>query len=511
MRRISETAVFVALLAIWGLTPLLILGLLVFTPKPPLTSQFLFYATIAWSGASVVLFGILLHHDDYFERHGVESLMGLTCTLVVGIPAMAFSSLPMVGSPADFLQSLNPEGNKVVLTDLKADTSKTLYLVGIDVSKSFVEGSSDPRLDEVFTAFDSFFYPITPDSFAASQGNEDALHAYVFAKDYQDVLTINDALERRQQIPERRNRVNASFSKVDRSTTNLVGFLNDRVCGEIETFGKKFDDIKVIIFSDWIQSQPKEGREAYLQDQKSRLKTFQDCARHGNVTFLELRAPSRKNSEPQADDADADIGKQLRYSLGEERWQHLDLQAYNEASAEERPTLPALVYSNHNPSESIYLKYLPDPGWKPFTSRIYLPGTEHSEKLFISFRPLTPDASPVRVYLKPGNSDEVVIDMNEQDRATQITTESGPLQLRLAQRTPGSRDAHIEMLVVAPRTSTVYRIPVVVLPVMREDALKLLKLVIFAMHLLPVVLAVRIFRSRAQRLREKAAPTPTVV
>lgn len=509
MRRITETIIFVTLLATWGLTPLVILGLLVFTAKPPLTSQALFYATIAWSVASVVLFWILLHHDDNFEKHGVESLMGLTCTLVVGIPAMAFSSLPMVGSPTDFLQSLNSEGDKIALTDLKEDSSKTLYLVGIDISKSFVKNSSDPRLNKVFSTFDSLFDLAPSDSFAASQNNDDALHAYVFAGGYQSVLTINTALERRQQIPEFKARVKASFSEdLGRATTNLVGFLNDRVCGEIETFGKSFDYVKVIIFSDWIQSLPRQDREAYLLDQKALLKTFQSCIENRNVAFLELRAPSQEDSEPQVDEAAADIGRQLRYNLGEERWQHIELDVYNAARAEEKPTLPALVYSNHNPSDSLYLKYLPDPGWKPFTSSIYLPNSARTEKLFISFRPLTPDASPVRVYLKPGNGDEVVIDMNEQDRAVQITTESGPLQLRLAQRTPGSRDARIEMLVAAPRTSTVYRIPVVVLPVMRADALRLLKLVVFAMHLLPVVLAVRIFRSRARRLREKAQPVP---
>lgn len=509
MRRFTGTAAFVTLLTVWGGTPLGILLALAFASEPQLPSQFLFYATIVWSIASVVLFGILLHHDDYFDKHGVESLMGLTCTLMVGIPAMAFSSLPMVGSPADLLQSLKSGGNRVSLSDLKADTSRTLYLVGFDVSKSFIRDSADPRLNETFSAFDSFFYPnpLTPDSFAASLGNEDGLHIYVFANGSRSVLTVNDALERRQQLREIRSRVNGSLSgDLDRGTTDVVGFLTDYVCGEIEKFGKSFDYVKVIIISDWIQSQPKEGREAYLQDQRIRLKVFQECAKPANVAFLEFRAPAHENNEPQTEDAEADIGRQLRYSFGEERWQQLDLAVYNGARSEEKPTLPTLAYSNHHPSGSVYLKYLPDPGWKPFTSQIDLPATEGLEKLFVSFRPLTPDASPVRVYLKPGNGEEVVIDMNEKDRAAQFSTESGPLQLRLAQRTPGSRDARIEMLLAAPRASTIYRIPIVVLPVLREDSLWVLKSVVFAMHLLPGVLAVRIYRSRAKRIREKAGP-----
>lgn len=514
MRRITETAAFVTLLAIWGLTPLLILLLLVFHPEAVLATRFMSLSTILWSFASVFLFGFLLHHRDYFDESGVDSLMGLTCTLVIGIPAMAFSSLPMFGSPVDFLQALNPKGNTVSLADLKPSDARTLYIVGIDISKSFVKDPNDPRLGMVMDAFDSLFLPVPNNAFAHSFGPKDALHAYVFAGKHKRILDVQGILGGREQIPDFHNKVVAAFSEpLDYNSTDLLRFLNVAICGEIGDYDKDqekgFTHIKVIIFSDWIQSSPDRNGSSHLQDQRIHIKEFRDFVKdHGNVSFLEFRSSPQGNGELMPESVESDIGRQLRYSFSEERWQHLDLKDYNEARPEEKPTMPALVYSNDKPSDSIYLKYLPDPGWSARPSWIKLPKTERSEDLFIAFRPLTSDASPVRVEMTPGNGEEVVIDMNERESAARINTESSLLQLKLTQRSLSSRDARIEMLVVAPRSSTVYRIPVVVLPVLREDAITVLRLIVLAMHLLPLVLAAKIYRSRKKRLLDKTAAVP---
>lgn len=509
MRRKLSTASFGLLLGIWGLTPLTLLVMLLFKPEPMLAPPWLLVLTILWSAASIVLLSVMLHGP---APPSTDHLMGLTCTLVMGLPALVFSSLPVFGSPADLLQTLRPKGNIVSLPELKENDAKTLYVVGIDVSESFLKGPNDPRLKMVLETFDSLFAPLPVDSFAASLDKDDALHVYAFASEHRHISKIDDGvMQMTEEVPQLRARVGEILaSSMNRRSTDIVAFLTRVVCPEMRDSNSSFTNIKVVVFSDWMQSYP-QGEEIPIPEQKMRVQTFQACAKdHPKASFLSFLAKAQDGSDSKQRDMDKDIARQLRYNLGERQWQDLELEEYYRSSFEERPTLPTMIYSNAPPVPgNLYLKYLPDPGWQSIPSEIALPGALRSENLFIAFRPLTPEVSPIRVQLTPRAKEDFIIGLNDRDRAGRIATENGPVQLRLAQRPLSLRDSRIEMLIAAPRCSTVYRVPVVVLPVLRQDAVLVFIFVIGMIHLVPVVLALRIFRHRDSYLPGEREPQAT--
>lgn len=494
MRAITKLFYFVILL-IWGLAPMTILIALYWNTKALLTPQALLVLTLLWSAASVLLFGALLYRG---EGAVMENLMGLTCTFVVGIPAMAFSALSILDSPSDFLQILKSEGNTVPLSKLKENTAKTLYVVAIDISESFIKDATDQRLQMVYDSFDSLFAPIALDSFVQSLDRDDAIRVYAFTGIDYPVLNITGVRNRMADVPTLRPKIGELLAPgvVDRRSTDVTRFLTNVVCPEIKD-GEDFNQIKVIVFSDWVQSSPP-GSEIDIEAQKARIQALEKCFKEHDqtsVSVLSFWARAQDGSEVRPEAMERDISRYMGSNLDEDHWQELDLEKYHKASFEEKQILPTILYSNViEISEVLYLKYLPDPRWRAIPSAIELPESGDSEKLYLTLRPLFEEVSPIRVLLTPKAKDDFVIGMSDRERAARIASENGPIRLQLMQRPSVFRESRIEMLIASPRCSTIYRIPVVVLPALRQEAAWVILLVVGAMHFLPILLALKIFK-----------------
>lgn len=496
MRVIGSRFFYGPVLAIWGLAPMTILVILYLNTEALLPPYALLILTTLWSAASVLLFGTLLYDG---KGASMESLMGLTCTFVVGIPALAFSALSIFDSPSDFLQVLNPKGGRVEnLVKLDENRTKTLYIVGVDISESFVKSADDPRLQMVISTVDSLFAPITLDSFVQSLDKNDEIRAYAFTGSAREVLNVTGVKERVAGVPTLRAKLTELLGAgADRKSTDIAKFLEDVVCPEVKDHDDQFDQIKVIVFSDWIQSS-RPGKEIDVEFEKSRVNALEKCFKgHGKTAILSFWAPPQDGSEVRPEALEKDVSRYLGSNLSDASWQELDLEKYHRASFEEKQILPTILYSNAPPvGETVYLKYLPDPRWQAIPFEINLPESEQSEKLYVTLHPLAKDVSPIRVLVAPKAKDDFVIGMNDRERAARIASENSPIRLQLMERPLGFRESRIEMLIASPRCSTIYRIPLVVLPALRQEAVWVILFVIGTMHLLPILLAFRIFHSR---------------
>lgn len=510
-RRPVEKSIYLILLAVWSIPPLAIILLLTFAPAVFLGSDKMGLTAAIWAVASVLLFTILLIHDHKSSTSSstqtIQNLMGLTCTLALGIPAMAISSIPVMGSPADFLASFSSEGSEVALAPIEAHKKKTLYLIGIDASKSFLKNSADPRLPMIRRTIDSFFTGVTLQSFALSIHPQSVVRVFAFAEDVKD---LEENLEGEPGTEERRRALIDSIQRRltqyldsvpdrQRNSTDLLKLLNEKVCPCLRN-SDGFEEVKVIVFSDWIQSPSPEtdaeessGLELRYND---KMQLFESCLTERRTSFLAFSARPHDRSGDENKYVYQNIAAYLRSKLRESEWLELQLETYDEASQEEKTTLPTSLYSNVVSTPTLYLKYYPAPRWQALESSLVLPQSDQSKKFFLELKPLTSDVTPVYVQVLPSLTRSFSLGIGDRERTGLIRSENSPTKLSLSRDPQGERDARIELRIAVPEHSTLYKVPVVVLPVLNRDAVLVLAWIVLALHTFPLILSVKIFLTR---------------
>ncbi len=510
-RRIEMLA-YTVLLVAWSIPPLAIVLLLAFAPSFLLGSDKMGIAAAVWAAASVLLFTVLLIHDHKSPASSstqtIQNLMGLICTLALALPAMAISSIPILGSPADVLASLSAEGSPVTLAPVEEKQKKTLYLIGIDASKSFLKNSADPRIPAIHRTVDSFFTGVTLQSFALSIHPQSVVRVFAFAE---NVHELEGNLHGEQNPEERRNALVGSLQtklaqsldatpEKERSTTDLLGFLDKNVCPCLK--GNDFEEVKVIIFSDWIQSpspgmRDTEAIKTMGLRYNDTMRLFQSCFdRYGkNSSFLAFSARPHDRSGDENQFLYENIAAYFRSQLTEKQWLEVPLEAYDEASYDEKVTMPETMFSKIVAAETLYLKYFPGPHWKPLESLLVLPQSKDA-KFFLELRSLSHEATPVYVNMEPRLTQDFSIGVSEHERTGTIRSENSPVKVWLSRDPQGKRDAAIELRIAVPEHSTLYKVPVVVLPVLNRNAVLALVWIVLALHMFPFILSFKIFATR---------------
>jgi hypothetical protein len=510
-RRVEMFA-YAVLLAAWSLPPLVIILVLALAPSFLLGSDKMGITAAVWAAASVLLFTVLLIHDHRppagLSTQTIQSLMGLFCTLALAIPALAISFIPILGPPADLLASFSAEGSPVTLAPVEEKQKKTLYLIGIDASKSFLKNSADPRIPAIHRTVDSFFTGVTLQSFALSVHPQSVVRAFTFAEGVHELETN---LNGEQNPEEKRTALVRSLQTKlardiestpdkERNTTDLLGFLDEKVCSCLK--GNGYEEVKVVIFSDWIQSPNPEMRDTEAVKTmglryNDTMRLFESCLeRYGaNASFLAFSARPHDRSGDENQFLYENVAAYFRSQLAEKQWLEVPLEAYDEASYDEKVPMPETIFSKIVSADTLYLKYFPGPRWKPLESLLVLPQSKDA-KFFLELRSLSHETTPISVQMEPHLTRGFSIGVGEHERTGAIRSENSPVKVWLSRDPQGRRDASIELRIAVPEHSTLYKVPVVVLPVLNRNAVLALMWIVFAVHMFPLILSVKIFLTR---------------
>ena len=509
-------------LLVWGAVPALIMVVLLCSPATFIRiADFWGVVALLWSVVSLVLFLFMLLGG--YRRGGavrvVESLAGLACTLILGLPAIVLSTLPLFGSPEEFLQSLNPDGTEVRLEEKAVETpiatkEKVLFLVGIDASSSFIQDANDERLGMVYQTLDSIFFSTDEYSLARSLNARDLIMFFAFAGESRLLHQNSENGEGRESLRIRPSQglpgyINQLLSatrfdqpdstEVKRRSTDLIGFMNNTICAQIRDRGSEFSRIKIILLSDLIHSTEVSGSSSD-SNSTSRFDSLDDiekCLKEQSaaISTTVFYLPSRGGNREELAGNELDIGHHMSSNLSMNKWEEINLADYSRAEWEEKAMMCESLYAKSDTSISpLYLKYRPLPEWEPIESRLHLPRTQETDRILLGLRPTGDPHSRIKVRFNNKLPQDFVLGFGgERDRAfaslDRTASEQNPLTLSIDDYPDSSLDSHFELLVAVPRLSVLYRIPVVVLTVMPAKTMAVLKSIFTILHLFPLALA----------------------
>lgn len=500
---------------VWGIVPLVALTLLLFRPGFLSDRPFVWTTgTTGWVVLAVLIFGWLLHRDVTPHGHSDETL-GLICALTLGLPAMVLSSFPLVGSHLDFVHSLDPnEGSLTLKLPQRDDSSKTFFLIGIDVSQSFIADKSDVRLKEVKATIDSIFGGQDGDfSFGFSLHSGDKIQFDKFSTTY-ETIGHDDGREtlRRELLKKLPGELDKSSGNLPgNKTTNLIGYLDEKVCDEIEDHKKEFRHIKVILFSDWVHTAlpPDVDERAAPSELKRKLRKIEDCLKDPAVSILAFRSEPGQVADSNAGQGHTEVLEYLASNLEERQWHEMELTDYVTRDPSQRQTSLAVLYSLSQSAPPLYLKFNPEPQWSSMLSAIKLPAGEESDTVFIELRSTSDSARRVRLKFAPGTAADFTLSSSQKGESRDFprpASAQNPLKVRLENRLT-ERESQNELLIAIPKSSVLYRVPVVAIPVLRKDIAKTIRLSLLAIHILPLVMAYRIKRTLGLRFFKGRKPS----
>lgn len=527
-------SLFVVLLwGLWGVVPLGVLSILVFNPKFLLDHPLVWsFASIGWTAISLLLFSLMLWEDGTLppsRAHRLQEMAGLVCTFAIGIPAIFVSLLPLFGSPSRFMYALIQDGCQRDLPapakSAQAEPGKTLFIVGIDISTSFLKGPEDGKVAMVQRALRAILKRDREggddDYLASSMNPDDIVRYYVFASDSMALYTLsnegtiggleNKLTDNLNKLPgklktylkadEYRDPDPEADIRIDRTSTDIPGFLNERVCADLRNEWRRFATIKVILFSDLKSSA---DGDSPGENNIPRLKNVEECVRrYKNASILAFSAAPAEDGK---DRTNVNVGHYLESNLQASQWQKIDLAHFDEAKSYEKPLLYSLLFTETVPVDTLYMKHEEGPQYQAIPSSLALPVNEESDKIIVGLRPLAGGACDLRMRIMVGRTGDSILGYhaldNDQDRLDESTTvleraasEQNPLQVELASPNRITQD-QCELLVAVPEQSVLYRIPIVVLTVMEERARTIFLTMLVILHTFPLILTGFVYRSR---------------
>lgn len=529
----------ITVLIIWGVAPVLIAVVILFIPDwYPVLKWIGGTLAVLWATTSLLIFCAVLRGGFGGRRSSrlLHGMLGLMCTFVLGLPAFVVSSLPIVGSPMDFVEAFNPKGNEVRLDEdsAVAPQGPNLYIVGIDFSSSFIAGSEDPRLASVYNALDSIFWSTNGEGLSYSLDSKDLALFFGFAD--QGLFLASNERDgqgweglRRQAFQNLKAVVpdylggrvppEGEDVRLNRSVTDLVDFLNARVCAEIRDRGDNYSQIRIIIFSDLLQSVPLPGAGGDLESIKrvraERLDQIEACLKKPNLVVTAFSLPSQKGSPEVVGDHEMNVGSYFKSNLSE-RWQTIDLDEYSKAEQDKRVMLCEGLYTKVvSVTRPLYLKYRPGPEWENISSSLRLPKSVEADRIFLGLSSVPGTSYPIKVRLVKERVSDFVLGLEANDLSykslSRASSEQYPLQISMEGYPDIARSARAQLLVGVPRQSILYKVPIVALAILPSGALIIIKVILLILHLFPVALAVMVIldllgtRARSSRRR----PTST--
>lgn|GEM_PF-5114092 len=515
----------------WAVLPLLVLAfLLVSQPWSEELLEMVGPGTLyAWAVSFVFAFGIMCffllssahrakrtgtHQNPHQTRHQVVScLLGILCTITLGLPAILFGVLPYMVSGPDILQGFYSQGNTVDLSGGKSIGSTGGYGVGVlnpgirkplnyvvlvDVSQSFMD---DKKAELVGRVLSNIFS--TEGVIGRTRQNADGVEVWFFAgqclrRYIKNLLDGSSSQDLREAMSEARiieqlkdvygGRADFSYQTQDTDLLRVIG----KVYDQAEAYQNQYAATKIVLLSDLEQSTSEGSME---RDKRALNKLVYRARRMPFVSLVALHSKARVEGAKRKDSEAGGAEFSIASKFGEipEQWQLIDLEHYSNCSKAEKFLLMYnLFYTLESPSRALYLKFLGPFSGRPLRSFVKFPQSENEddEDVVFHLRFLPNQGSSFKIRLGGDKEDAFTLSPGEEEFYywTRRASSSNPLPVELFNQVGAPTLVTPELMVAIPARSVVYRIPLRIMSANNADWLWCLFLILNAVPLIIAVL-----------------------
>ena len=423
-------------------------------------------------------------HGALNERRAM--FKGLVGGLLCSLPALAITLVGLIVSVP------HPEGwiTRTSASDKPMDgrliepapDSKHVYLIGIDLSRSSLRDSKDPRLQQLCRAIDTLLLRDQDGIFPEPIKSEDDSNFYIFAEDQKPLYLSGSALQKlsNSQLSSQvcgdlrllADRMMDGSDDIGRGRTNIVKFLEDMV-GRMKSLP---DNIMVttIVFSDFKQTSDIPSS----QDLNGRINALMsDIEAHGRRLVGVLMPGGSDSGEDQG----RDISRLLRnHCCGAQgsAWGEIALSVVDKKDVEPRDEFRRQLYSEVRSPSGLQLKYQVFP-FSGANNYVNLPNLPEYQRVLLSLRPpegVSSDMSEFSVAFGDSVLRSSVVKMGETVPYEMGGSNTpGRLPIRLFSPVDVVRTAEFDLLIIAPRRSVTHTVRLMVLPTVGNLPLEMLR------------------------------------
>lgn len=478
---LTRWALFKCAVAIWGTVPLIAL-----VARNHISFEMWRGLAISWAVSFLATFVLLLWLAE--KNRSTPELVGVMCTISLGLPAIALAAFPAVGPPGLLMP---PHAEEVIsLKDLppprESGTPPLAYVVGLDVSGSFFPGKNEKVRTALLRLFDdhgTVGRAMQPDDqllpWAFSAGTPHPLEGGAAADVLHGRRNFLQRLEQRTLLPRQ-------YQDLDVKHTDILGFII-AICGELQSKAQ-FRGIRLVLFSDFMQSPALDQQQLNrgLSDVLSASATIP------NFSIVAFHSPPA-SPEPNA----IDVLRPLREALPG-KVQEIDLERYDSTADEaEQMALPSALIANVVPPHHCDLVPPAIDGGGRSRVLFEIPQTKDFDEIFFGLEGDGSGAPPVTVYIPNcgGPSDvERRLDI-AQDGVRfcklQTPTRPGPLAIEVENRSDSNARGLLKIFIPARNQMRAIEIRVA-----RFGGLEFFRCLIWVLgilNLLPLWLSIKLF------------------
>ena len=451
----------------------------------------------------------------------LEVVLGLTCSLSLGFPAIFLGAMPLVTTNADSIWQ-HYSGNygvKIPLDDpLLRDDGRRNFLIGIDVSSSFLGDPRNPtgdqgRVHKITRVLKSLLEE--EGAIGASFDQNDTVRVVVFAgrHDYleigprrEDVGNIAylgavvDELDREKLKEWRR------IGGLDNQRTNLLAFLDKAVYAA--PCQDEMDSTTIVVFSDLWESSSSDRRTEPAEIER---RIRESGCPVSIVAFTDIPLGELESN-------DHPVGDELGAVLETRKWRWqppIQLDGYFQAvEANERGILlgqPLGLYRDGMSCDSALCLRLPYPRGAPVQSSwIGLSGPLFKE-LAVGLR----DA-PTRlgILLEGAEDKKVALGASTKKTYEMWSRPEGAAVMSIMvdnNQEDGTAGGDSYLTLAVPKAGVFYQVNLELAENKNEKLVSALNSVFCLLNLLPIVLAWFVWQERRERYRAARAEAPTAL
>ncbi len=542
------------LLLLWSLIPLFIIRRLL--KGSYLSIESWVWMSRIWAIAFLLLFASMMRwffvsakrgeeknlsgreQDVKGKIHILECMLGLICALSLGFPAIFLGAMPLVTSDSDiFWQHYSGKYSVDIPSNdplIRKGHGKRKFLVGIDISKSFlgnstVQGSDQGRMDKVKRVLASLLSK--GGAIGSSFSEDDSLRVLVFAKTFNDAPIDmsperigNVAFSNRVLMDLQNNRLPEWQKKADRevdtSHTRLLYFIDSMVaeaqCKEVSDVraDNRYSRAVIVLFTDMAESSPASDE---LDPNEIALKIKHSRCPVSLVVFTSRSLQSGVPKAPDAgveDDSHNSVISAFNAQLdgGNWRWQRIDLDHYDQAVQTNNSAVllgePLGLYDVGMPCGSALCVRLPFPRRAPAQdSAIGLTGFPFNE-MVVGLHPNAEGATTgvlineAPITLKPGGI---------RFRWWKRAYDAKNLVVKVDNEQSGEANGRCYLSLAVPSASVFYRVDLEPAENKNRALIDGLNKIFFILNLLPLIIAYYIGKERLQEFRKDWPKRPTEI
>ncbi len=291
-------------------------------PKDLISFRVWTVLAVVWALGFLVTFILLLRLGE--RNRNAQDLVSVLCTIGFGLPAILLGAIPAVGPG---LVPPPHSEQQVSLADLPpahGDAAPQLFVIGLDVSKSFSPGKDDQVRTALLRLFDK------QGTAGRSMGGVDEFQVYTFShgrpgqllqgdesghlvgRGHQDLLElIKDSQPFWKRTP------HPDTPKLDLTKTDVLEFVRD-ISANLQS-ASHHRSTRLVLLSDFIQS-PALDSQKQIEILRQILGSVANLSNFKILALRSAAAPTEKDG--------ADVLRPLRDALGEELLQEIDLDHY---------------------------------------------------------------------------------------------------------------------------------------------------------------------------------------